>query len=158
MLLFGNNRGPNNCMPNAPNGAVNKMDITAIVTSRVEHSTSSGVPKFLAMSRATGAKAAYTTRKNNFQLKYAQGRDNDFLYFINMACYPHFLSLSTQLIIYVIYVQNFHHNFVISNTEVNWSLTKFINETIICLCSVGQCRYYFWNTDFVKRYNYFYNI
>jgi len=45
-------------MPNAPTGAVNKMDITAIVTNLVAHSTSSSVPKFLAMSKATGAKAA----------------------------------------------------------------------------------------------------
>jgi len=55
---FGNNLGPNNCMPNAPIGAVNKMDNTAIVTSRVAHSTSSAVPKFLAISKATGARAA----------------------------------------------------------------------------------------------------
>jgi len=51
-------------MPNAPTGAVNKMDITAIVTNLVAHSISSAVPKFLAMSKATGAKAAYKIKKN----------------------------------------------------------------------------------------------
>jgi len=55
-------------MPNAPIGAVNKMDITAIVTNLVAHSISSAVPKFLAMSKATGAKAAYNKKKNNNQL------------------------------------------------------------------------------------------
>jgi len=40
------------------------MDITAIVTNLVAHSISSAVPKFLAMSKATGAKAAYNTKKN----------------------------------------------------------------------------------------------
>lgn len=62
-LVLGNSLGPNNCMPNAPTGAVNKMDITAIVTNLVAHSISSAVPKFLAMSKATGAKAAYKKKK-----------------------------------------------------------------------------------------------
>lgn len=62
-LLLGNNLGPNNCIPNAPTGAVNKIDITAIVTSRVAHSTSSDVPNFLAISKATGARAACTKKK-----------------------------------------------------------------------------------------------
>jgi len=57
-------------MPNAPKGAVNKMDITAIVTNLVAHSISAAVPKFLAISKATGAKAAYNTKKKNIIINH----------------------------------------------------------------------------------------
>lgn len=46
-------------MPIDPIGAVNKIEITAIDNISVAHSTSCGVPKFLAIFKATGAKIAY---------------------------------------------------------------------------------------------------
>jgi hypothetical protein len=45
-------------MPIDPTGAVNKMEITAMVTSRVPHSMSSGVPKSFAIINANGARIA----------------------------------------------------------------------------------------------------
>jgi len=58
-LALGNSLGPNSFMPIAPIGAVNKMESTAMVTSRVPHSMSSGVPNCLAILNANGAKIAY---------------------------------------------------------------------------------------------------
>lgn len=63
---MGNSLGPNNCMPNAPKGAVIKMEITAIVTNSVALATSPELPNFLAFSKATGARAAY--KKQNYDL------------------------------------------------------------------------------------------
>lgn len=54
-------------MPIDPIGAVNKIEITAIDTILVAHSTSCGVPKFLAKFMAIGAKIAY---KNNFKIMF----------------------------------------------------------------------------------------
>jgi len=65
---LGSNLGPNICIPNAPNGAVNKIEITAIDTSKVAHSTSCGLPKFLAFSNATGANAACMKKKRKYYL------------------------------------------------------------------------------------------
>jgi len=45
-------------MPNAPKGAVTSMDITEMVNNRLALSLSSSVPIILAMSNATGARAA----------------------------------------------------------------------------------------------------
>jgi len=57
-LALGNSLGPISFMPIAPMGAVNKMEITAMVSSRVPHSTSSVVPNSLAIFNATGARMA----------------------------------------------------------------------------------------------------
>lgn len=57
-LALGNSLGPNSFMPIAPMGAVNKIEITAMFTSRVPHSMSSGIPNSLAIFNANGAKIA----------------------------------------------------------------------------------------------------
>lgn len=58
-LGLDNNLGPNHCMANAPIGAVTSMEITEIVNNLLALSLSSSEPIILAISKATGARAAY---------------------------------------------------------------------------------------------------